>query len=252
MEWLNNPWISGIGGSIISGIIVAWITQKIFSNKEAKEQSQRLTAANREIVYAVRGGIPEGKVPSVEVVEALTSATARRYGVNAKELYGPDELAADLVKEVMDSNFISAEVKEGYCEKLLTLRLPEKPSGRSGLSGALPGTLDGKRAQFSWLMGLTLGVVTAGTTGAALIASRKDGTELPISQLPAFLIPAAIAVGAALAAASLSMILERRRSEARKRYLSSMLLNSGDGVLPLKNEDQSEAKEADQSTHRDT
>lgn len=76
---------------------------------------------NREVIYAIRPGISEGYIATPEVVDALISATVRKYGVDKKDAYGSDEVAQELIKEVMDSSFISAKTKEEYCGSLANL-----------------------------------------------------------------------------------------------------------------------------------
>ncbi|QPA27180.1 hypothetical protein IR196_04760 [Brucella anthropi] len=117
-EWLNNAWVIGIGGSVVSGVIVSYITRLLFKNKDNIENLQKINAANREVIYAIRPSIPEGKLPSESVFIALIDATARRYGLKPADLYTSKEISQELIKEVMDSNFISAETKEQYCSNL--------------------------------------------------------------------------------------------------------------------------------------
>ena len=56
---LNNGWVVGIGGGILSGLIVAWLTRTLFSKKDQKELAINISSANREILYAIRPEISE-------------------------------------------------------------------------------------------------------------------------------------------------------------------------------------------------
>ena len=51
---VSNPWFVGIVSSIISSLIVYWITSKAFSKKQNKENLQKIGAANNEMLFAVR------------------------------------------------------------------------------------------------------------------------------------------------------------------------------------------------------
>jgi len=121
MDILSNPWVVGIGGGILSGVAVTLVSRFLLSRRDKSEYLQKLVSANRELIYAIRPGISEGVIPSRDVVRALISATARRYGVERRDVYSPREIVQELVKEVMDSSFISAKSKEEYCNRLNTL-----------------------------------------------------------------------------------------------------------------------------------
>lgn len=126
MEILSNPWVVGIGGGILSGLIVAIITRKIFSKRDNREYLQKVLGANREVLYAIRPGISEGLIPSKEVVDHLIKATARKYSVEPTSMLDISSIASELIKEVMDSSFISAQTKQDFCEKLSALKPEEK------------------------------------------------------------------------------------------------------------------------------
>ena len=121
MNIFDNPWFIGIGGGILSGLIVTFISRAILSRRDRREYIQKVLSANREVIYAIRPGISEGYIATPEVVDVLISATARKYGVDKKDAYGSDEVAQELIKEVMDSSFISAKTKEEYCGSLANL-----------------------------------------------------------------------------------------------------------------------------------
>lgn len=212
MEWLNNAWVVGIGTGAISGLFVAWITSRLFSGASLKEHNSRLAAANREIVLALRSGIPEGAVPSVNVVEALIEATARRFGVRPSELYGPQELGADLIKEVMDSSFISAQTKQGYCEQLLTLKSTKEPS--------LPALTNHDRDGPTNAMVLAgiLGLVTFGMTAFTYVAFRVGEIAGNWSWLQTLSVPGLIAVASAVIATLVTSAAAawRRSQEVKK------------------------------------
>lgn len=128
MSIFSNSWVIGIGGGILSGFIVTYISRKFFSGQENKLLLQKITSANREVIFAIRSTIAEGALPKHEVITALLASTARKYGVSRKELYSIGEVADDLVKEVMDSSFISSKTKSDYCDKLANLKRQVTPA----------------------------------------------------------------------------------------------------------------------------
>jgi hypothetical protein len=121
MELFSNPWVIGVLGSIPGGFLVNWVTGRILGKRENREYLQKVIGANREVVYAIRPGISEGQIPTAEVLASPINATARRYDVEPSDLYTPTQIAEELVKEVMDSSFISSAQKSEYCTRLATL-----------------------------------------------------------------------------------------------------------------------------------
>lgn len=120
-DWLNNTWVVGILGGVLSGFIVNYLSRIFLSKRENREYLQKVFSANREVIYSIRPGISEGVIPKPETVEALIVATARKYAVSRSDVFGPPEIAQELTKEVMDSSFISSHVKQEYCERLLAV-----------------------------------------------------------------------------------------------------------------------------------
>ncbi len=167
-DLFNNPWAVGIGGGILSGFIVTFISRAVLSRRDRREYMQKVLSSNREVIYAVRPGISEGLIPDIQVVEALIMATARKYAVDGDDLYGPSEIAQELTKEVMDSSFISSKTKEEYCAKLSALSPPpeekrvielRKAGGYRHLSSS--SGLEGYRSRMITMMSMMMGVLAA-------------------------------------------------------------------------------------------
>jgi hypothetical protein len=121
LDLMNNGWVVGIITGTISGLIVFFITSWIFSNRSKRELIRQAATANREVVNSIRSCIPDGKLPSLAVLDSLIHATSRKYGVSRDSLFSTAEVCEELVKEVMDSSFVSASSKEQYCSDLVKL-----------------------------------------------------------------------------------------------------------------------------------
>lgn len=119
---INDPWIIGVGGGILSGILVTFVSRKFFFKKDEKEYIQKTAFANREVIHAIRPGIAESIMPDANIVEALIQSTARKHGISASDMHSKEEIAQELTKEIMDSSFISSEQKKDYCKHLIPLR----------------------------------------------------------------------------------------------------------------------------------
>jgi hypothetical protein len=135
MDFINNPWVIGIGGGILSGILVALVSRYLFQKRDNKEYMQKVASVNREVLYALRPGISEGMIPSVKIITSLITSTARRYGVDEKDTYNPSAIADELIKEVMDSSFISSKSKNEFCESIVSIKQEvERPVAAKGPS----------------------------------------------------------------------------------------------------------------------
>ncbi|MBQ4811299.1 hypothetical protein J8M20_08120 [Pseudoalteromonas luteoviolacea] len=121
MDILNNSWLVGISTGILSGIIVYWIVNYLFSQRDEKLLAQSILSANRELLYALRPEVSEKHMPSSEVVDSLRNATARKYNLEPYLLYDIKSISEELIKEIMDSSFISSEVKIQHCNALREL-----------------------------------------------------------------------------------------------------------------------------------
>jgi hypothetical protein len=122
MSWLTNGWIVGIGTSLVAGALISVISWFLLSKRERQEFVQRVMLANREVMYAIKPGIAEGHIPSGDILDAMAKATARKYDLDRKDLFTASELTDELIKEVMDSSFLSSAQKTEYCARLVPLR----------------------------------------------------------------------------------------------------------------------------------
>ncbi len=123
IEIITNPWVIGIVGGIISGLVVFLITNRIFSRRENREYRQKIEMANKELLYSIRPLIVGQNIPSQDLVDSIIYSTARKYSVEINDLYENEELAEDLTKEILDNPFLNSENKLKYCE--LTAKLKE-------------------------------------------------------------------------------------------------------------------------------
>lgn len=118
MAWMNNGWLVGTVTGVLSGLLVWWITTVVLLRKRDREFQQQVRSANRDVVFAVRSGIAENALASLDVLQALINATARQYSLISTDLYGPEQVVEELIKEVMDSSFLAASKKQEYCGML--------------------------------------------------------------------------------------------------------------------------------------
>lgn len=126
-SFFSNNWTIGIGGGIISGIIVYIITDRIFSKRENKEYVQKLKVANNELLYNIRPLIVEENKPTIEIFNSIINATARKYAVKKEDLYSKEDIADELIKEIVGNPFLTSENKLQYsnlCLEISNLKTP--------------------------------------------------------------------------------------------------------------------------------
>ncbi len=128
MQILNNPWITGVGGGVISGFIVYFITDWLLSKKQDKEYSQKITTANNEVLYAMRPLVVHKQTPSRSIVESMMESIARKYEVNKDDLINISMLADDLVREVMENAFLDSGQKMEFCKEINELKTETVPA----------------------------------------------------------------------------------------------------------------------------
>lgn len=126
-EFLNNSWVVGVVGGLISGLLVWLITTKLFKSKQTREYTHKVITVNGELIYSLRSGISQRKLPSLDVLDALKNATARKYSVDVRNIYTNKELAEELIKEIMDSSFIPVDSKDNFFELLNPLLIENSP-----------------------------------------------------------------------------------------------------------------------------
>ncbi|HCE4958437.1 hypothetical protein [Vibrio parahaemolyticus] len=224
MEIFNNAWFVGIGGGVLSGLIVTVITRYLFSRKDNREYLQKISSVNREIVYALRPGISEGHIPEEQVLTALINSTSRKYRVNRDDVYKPKQVAEELIKEIMDSSFISSETKKSYCETLSHF-VQERDSGGNNVESNIERKVAESeyRQKLTEQMSAVLGLTAA--LGTMLFAFDrvldKATVRTPITEFMDLLLPTMTVLGSTLVAMASMLAVVRLKRLKNKNNGSS-------------------------------
>jgi hypothetical protein len=191
MDIFSNPWVVGISGGILSGLIVAYVSRLIFSKRDNREYAQKISLANHEVLYAVRPGISEGVVPTNAVLRSLIEATARKYAVDVPDMHDLNDVSSELIKEVMDSSFISASAKQEFCEKLTSIKEEEAIPERGEFEKEYDISARYRR-QVVAILSAMVGILT-GLAGVAITLMEKTTIFEP-KNIAFMAIPAVVAI----------------------------------------------------------
>ncbi len=175
MEILNNPWITGIGGGLVSGFIVYFVISRLLSRKQSKEYSQKITTANNELLYTMRPLVVQKQIPSKAIMNSIIDSIARKHEVNKDDLFDIPLLADDLIREVMGNAFLDSEQKMGFCNKINELKIEEMPRALSSriITGKIIYQKDRISAQYvSILLAATVSIMVL---FVSIFITMKDG-----------------------------------------------------------------------------
>lgn len=118
LAFLQNPWVVGIGGGIISGIIVFFITNWIYRRKDNSKYIEQINSANTDIIRALKPYVAERGLPEKEVIDAIIVSTARKYKIKSDELYSVRIICEELIREVVENIYVSSEKKHEFTKQL--------------------------------------------------------------------------------------------------------------------------------------
>lgn len=109
LDFLQNSWVVGIGGGIISGIIVYIITNWMYKRKDNSKYLEQINRANTDIIHALKPYVAEKGLPEKEIVDAIIVSTARKYKVKSEELYSIRIICEELIREIVENVYVSVE-----------------------------------------------------------------------------------------------------------------------------------------------
>lgn len=118
-DFLNNNWTI----SILTGLVVFFVTDFYKRIREKKNYLIKVNTVNRELFNSIKMCIPEENMPSPQMLLSMHRSTARIHNVKINDVDSLPMIFDDLIKEIMDSNFLSYDNKINYCEKILSLEI---------------------------------------------------------------------------------------------------------------------------------
>lgn len=113
-ELLSNSWVV----SIISGILVFFITNAIIMLQNKRKHKKQIKDANSMVLNRIRGYVVDNGLPQKEVIEAVKSATSREYEIKYNELLSIREFCEELIADIIGNTYISNDNKVKYLNTL--------------------------------------------------------------------------------------------------------------------------------------
>lgn len=113
-EFLSNSWVI----SIISGIIVFFLTNFFINIKNRSKYKKQIHDANIMILNHLRGYVVDNDLPKQEIIEAVKNSIAREYNVKCINLLSTKEICEELVKDIIGNIYISNNNKKTYIDML--------------------------------------------------------------------------------------------------------------------------------------
>lgn len=168
-DLIANPWIVGIGGGVISSLIVFFITKFFLSKKENKEYEQKVRLATNEVVYAVRPLVIDKAIPANDVLAALRSAIAVKYGVKVSDVIGIKQLVSILVLEILSNSFLNSSQKNEYCNLLMTMKDEPKQTPSNDVHK--------RKSERNLYISIMLSLLCFGMVLGSVVASKEKNVE---------------------------------------------------------------------------
>lgn len=168
-DLIANPWFVGIGGGVISSLIVFFITKFILSKKENKEYEQKVRLATNEVVYAVRPLVIDKAIPANDILAALRSAIAVKYGVKVSDVIGIKQLVCILVLEILSNSFLNSSQKNEYCNLLMTMKDEPKQTSSNDVHK--------RKSERNLYISMLLSLLSFSVVLGTVLASKEKNVE---------------------------------------------------------------------------
>lgn len=84
-SFLENPWTSGIGGGLISGFIVFYVTRWFLQRKDKNGYITSVNSANKQVINLLKAYVVDKGLPDYQIVNSIISATAREFSVKERK-----------------------------------------------------------------------------------------------------------------------------------------------------------------------
>ncbi len=118
LYFLQNSWVIGIGGGLISGVIVFFVSNWIMSRKNNTEYVRQIQLANAEVINILKPYISDNGLPDKRVLDAIISSVSRKYKIKKDELYSITIFCEELIREIIGNVYVSNDKKSEHSRQL--------------------------------------------------------------------------------------------------------------------------------------
>lgn len=119
-ELLNNSWVIGIGGGLISAIVSSVLAYLITWCLTTVMRRKRVGDANQFLINHLRSYIIKGIIPSDTLANALRANAAKKFKVKESDLLSLPSLIAEIATEIVDIAYLQEADQMRYLENIDT------------------------------------------------------------------------------------------------------------------------------------
>lgn len=112
-NFISNPWVI----SIVSGILVFFITNIYIMFHDKKQRKRKIIDANSMVLKNLRSYVVDN-LPSKEIIIALKSSIAREYDLKYEDLLTTKSVCEDLIRDIIGNIYVSNDNKKKYLSML--------------------------------------------------------------------------------------------------------------------------------------
>lgn len=114
-EFLSNNWFVSIIGGLISGVIVYVVTNMVKKYKDRKDYIEKVKIANNEVLKLFTDELSAGSENiNISLMSVVIESVALKHEVYPKDMFSVAEICQLLIYQVMDTSFISHDLKTYY------------------------------------------------------------------------------------------------------------------------------------------
>ena len=178
-EFLSNAWVV----SIISGIIVFFLTNTIIMLQNRRKHKKQIRDANTMVLNRLRGYVVDNGLPQKEVINAVKSSTSREYSIKYDELLNIKELCEELITDIIGNIYISNDNKVKYIEMLLEY-LKEKSNFQEDIikNKQVENNDIRKKRKINSYMEMSISIIPAVLAFIGVFISSLDTTEIELDK----------------------------------------------------------------------
>lgn len=174
-EFLSNSWVV----SIISGILVFFITNSVIMLQNRRKHKKQINDANTMVLNRLRGYVVDNGLPQNEVINAVKTSTGREYNVKYNELLKTNEFCEELITDIIGNIYISNDNKVKYINNLQEY-LSEKNNFKEDIqiSKEIESNNTKKRKKTYNFKEIIFSIVSAFSTFLAVFLSSLDTNDM--------------------------------------------------------------------------